>query len=51
MVNDLPYLSLPLDSDYLVVECDDCELGWGVILKKKKKKYEKTHDEEICRYA
>ena len=51
MVNDLPYLSLPLDSNYLVVECDSCELGWGDILKKKKNKYEKGHDEEICRYA
>jgi len=51
MVNSLPYLSLSLDSDYLVIECDGCELGWGVILKKKKNKYEKSHDEEICRYA
>jgi len=41
MVNNLLYLSLPLDSDYLVIECDDCEQGWGAILKKKKNKYEK----------
>jgi len=27
MVNDLPFLSLPLDSDYLVIECDGCEQG------------------------
>ena len=27
MVNDLPYLSLPLDPDYLVIEYDGCELG------------------------
>ena len=27
MVNNLPYLSLPLDSDYLVIECDGCEQG------------------------
>ena len=51
MVNNLPYLSLPLDSDYLVIECDGCEQGWGVILKKEKNKYEKIHDEEICKYA
>jgi len=51
MVNNLLYLSLPLDSDYLVIECDGCELGWGAILKKNKYKYKKIHDEEICRYA
>jgi len=34
-VNKLPTLQLPLDSDYLVVECDGCESGWGAILKKK----------------
>ena len=32
MVNNLPYLSLPLDSDYLVIECDGCEQGWGAIM-------------------
>jgi len=51
MVNSLPYLSLPLDYDYLVIEYDGCEQGWGVILKKEKNKYEKIHDEEICKYA
>jgi len=42
MINNLPYLSLPLDSDYLVIKCDGCERGWGVDLKKKKNKYEKN---------
>jgi len=42
MVNNLPYLSLPLDSDYLVVKCDGCVQEWGAILKKKKNKYEKN---------
>ena len=28
MVNNLSYLSLPLDSDYLVIKCDGCEQGW-----------------------
>jgi len=51
MVNNLSYLSLPLDYDYLVIECDGCEQGWRAILKKKKHNYEKFHDEEICRYA
>ena len=40
MANNFPYLSLPLDFDYLVIECDGCEHGWGAILKKKKNKYE-----------
>ena len=51
MVNNFSYLSLPLDSDYLVKECDGCEQGWRAIQKKKKKKNEKIHDEEICRHA
>ena len=51
MVKNLPSLSLPLDSDYLVLECDGCEIGWGGVLKKKKNKYEDTNEELICRYA
>ncbi|KAL2993673.1 hypothetical protein AAZX31_10G126100 [Glycine max] len=51
IVNNLSYLSLPLDFDHLVIECDGCELGWGSILKNTKNKYEKIRDEEICRYA
>nr|KYP64477.1 Putative polyprotein [Cajanus cajan] len=51
MVKNLPSLALPLDSDYLVIECDGCELGWGAILKKKKNKYDNISEEQICRYA
>jgi len=47
-VKNLPELSLPLDSDYLVIQCDGCELGWGAILKKKKNKYANTAEEEVC---
>ena len=50
-VNKLPTLQLPLDSDYLVVECNGCELGWGAILKKKKNKYLPKTNEQICRYT
>jgi len=50
-VKNLPELSLPLDSDYLVIECGGCELGWGAILKKKKNKYANITEEEIYRYA
>lgn len=51
MVKTLPELNLPLDSDYLIIECDGCEQGWGAILKRKKNKYNSSSDEEICRYA
>nr|KYP56645.1 Putative polyprotein [Cajanus cajan] len=51
MVKNLPSLSLPLDTDYLFIECDGCELGWGAILKKKKNKYDNISEEQICRYA
>jgi len=50
-VNKLPTLQLPLDSDYLVLECDGCESGWGAILKRKKNKYLSKDNEQICRYA
>ena len=41
MINNLSYLSLPLDFDYLVLESDGCEQGWGAILKKRKIKMKK----------
>ena len=50
-VNKLPTLQLPLDSDYLVLECDGCEVRWGAILKRKKNKYLSKDNEQICRYA
>ena len=48
MVNNLPYLSLPLDSDYLVIECDGCEQGWGAILKKNKNKLLRMKNKKKC---
>lgn len=38
-VTSLPDLKLPLDTDYLIVECDGCEEGWRAILKSKPTKY------------
>ena len=49
-VASLPDLKLPLDTDYLIVECDGCEEGWGVILKSKPSKYSPKNEEQICRY-
>ena len=39
VVTSPPYLKLSLDTDYLIVECDECEEGWGAILKSKPHKY------------
>jgi len=50
-VNKLPTLQLPLDSGYLVLECDGCESGWGAILKRKKNKYLSKDNEQIFIYA
>ena len=38
-VKSLLDLKLPLDTDYLIVECNGCEVGWGAILKDKPNKY------------
>lgn len=51
LVKNLPKLSLPLDSDYLIIQTDGCESGWGGILLRKKNKYAPKNTEEICRYA
>lgn len=51
MVKSLPTLSLPLDKDYLVIEIDNCETGWGGILLRKQSKYDSKSSESICRYT
>ena len=38
-VKNLQDLKLPLDTDYLTIESDGCELGWGAVLKTKPHKY------------
>ena len=50
-VTNLPDLKLPLDTDYLIIECDGCEEGWGAILKSKPNKYSPKTEEQICRYG
>ena len=39
VVKNLQDLKLPLDKDYLTVESDGWELGWGAVLKTKPNKY------------
>ena len=50
-VMNLPEMSLPLDSDYLIVQTDGSEHGWGGILLKRPSKYSSIHEEQLCRYA
>ena len=50
-VGNLPDLKLPLDTDYLIIECDGYEKGWGAILKSKRNKYSPKNEEQICRYS
>lgn len=40
IANDLKPLSLPLQTDYLIIETDESSLGWGGILLSKNNKYE-----------
>lgn len=51
MVKNLLDLKLPLESDYLIIESDGCELGWGGVLKNKPHKYSPKIEEQICRYS
>ena len=50
-VASLPDLKVPLDTDYLIVECDGCEEGWGPTLKAKPNKYSPKTEEQIYRYS
>ena len=40
-----------MDTDYLIIESDGCELGWGAVLKTKPRKYWSKVEEQICRYS
>ena len=42
---------MPLDTYYLIIESDECELGWGAVLKTKSHKYFNKIEEQICRYS
>ena len=50
-INKLEPLALPLESDYLVIETDGSELGWGGVLIKKPNEFSSKSLEKICRYT
>ena len=50
-ISRLTDLKLPLDTDYLIIEYDGSNLGWGAILLAKPNKYSRKEEEQICRYA
>lgn len=47
----MPELELPQETDYLIVETDGCNAGWGAVLYKKEHKYKDKKNEQVCRYA
>ena len=51
LVKTLPELKLPLDTDYLIIEVDGCEKGWGAVLLRKPEKFSPKDLEEVCRYS
>lgn len=51
MIKSLPTLTLPLDNDYLVIQIDGCETGWGGALFRKTTKYDPKIAKSLCRYA
>ena len=51
VVKKLQDLKLPFDTDYIIVESDGCESGWGTVLKRKSHKYSSKSEEHICRYS
>lgn len=51
MVKKIPELMLPLDLNYLVIEIDGCETGWGGALFRKTSKYDPKSSESLYRYA
>lgn len=50
MIKTIPDLQLLLESDYLIIETDGCDTGWGAILKARPNKYSSKKDEKLCAY-
>ena len=42
---------MPFDTNYLIIESDGYEKGWGVVLKARPHKYSNKAEEHICRYS
>lgn len=47
----MPLLTLPVETDYLLVETDSSANGWGAVLKRIQDEYASPKTEEICRYG
>ncbi|KAL4575551.1 hypothetical protein LXL04_022398 [Taraxacum kok-saghyz] len=50
-IQTLPYLQIPPEEAYIIIETDRCMEGWGGICKWKGKKDDPRKDEKICAYA
>ena len=51
MCNYLPTWTLPLETNYKIVEIDSSEERWGVVLYCKPSQYSEKSTERICRYS
>ena len=51
IVSKLPELALLKVTDFLIIEIDSCNLGWGAVLYIKPYEYAEKITEEISRYA
>jgi len=49
-VKNIPELSIPLETDYLIIETDGSFQGWGAVLKARPNKYSDKIEEKICAY-
>ena len=49
-IKTIPELALPLDTNYLIIETDGYNTGWGAILLCKPHKYVDKSKEKICRH-
>ena len=44
-IKNIPDLKIPLESDYLIIQTDGSDLGWGAILKARPNKYSNKNEE------
>lgn len=51
MVRTLSTLTFLLDNDYLIIETDDCETGWGGALFRNFLKHDPETIESLCGYV
>jgi len=49
-IKNIPELSIPLETDYLIIETDGSFQGWRAVLKARPNKYSDKTEEKICAY-